>query len=57
MTEHFKWISSDALAIKALEKMEEEPKKLITILPVLDQDQKVQGLIRMHDILQAGLKA
>lgn len=57
MTKNFKWISSGELAIKALEKMEEDPKRLVTILPVLDQDRKVQGLIRMHDILQAGLKA
>ena len=57
MTENFKWISSSELAVKALEKMEEEPKRLVTILPVLDQHKKVQGLIRMHDILQAGLKA
>jgi signal-transduction protein with cAMP-binding, CBS, and nucleotidyltransferase domain len=34
--------------------MEENPKQPITVLPVLTRG-KVVGLIRMHDILQAGL--
>ncbi len=40
------------LAIDAMRLMEN--KNLITVLPVLDQE-KVIGLIRMHDIIQAGL--
>ena len=47
-------ITSDALAIHALKQMEEDPKRLITALPVVDQTE-LKGLIRMHDILQEGL--
>lgn len=57
MVSNFKWIKEDVLAVKALEKMEEDPKKLITVLPVLAEDKTVKGLIRLHDILQAGLKS
>lgn len=47
-------ISSDILALDALRCMEEDPARLITILPVVEQG-SVVGLLRMHDILQAGL--
>lgn len=48
-------ITKEHLAIDAMKKMEANPARLITVLPVLD-NMKVIGLIRMHDILQAGLK-
>ena len=56
MTETAKAINEDDLASKAMEEMEKDPKKLVTILPVLDKEKKVLGVIRMHDILQEGLK-
>lgn len=49
-----KSISSDQLALEAVKKMEEDPARLITVLPVLEQG-RVIGLIRMHDILQKEL--
>jgi len=54
MTASPKTISHEKMAVDAIYTMEEEPKRLITVLPVL-QGMKVVGLIRMHDIIQAGL--
>lgn len=54
MTPLPKCISPDKLAFEAVQKMEEDPACLITVLPVL-QGEKVVGLIRMHDILQKEL--
>ena len=54
MTASPKSISSDQLALEAVRMMEEDPARLITVLPVLDQG-RVVGLIRMHDILQKEL--
>lgn len=56
MTVDFKWAAKEDLAVKAMQKMEEDENKLITVLPVLEENRKVVGLIRLHDILQAGLK-
>lgn len=47
-------ISSGLLALDALRRMEEDPSRLVTVLPVIEQE-TVVGLLRMHDILQAGL--
>lgn len=54
MNPHPRYIDSDFLALDALRHMEEDPARLITVLPVLEQG-TVVGLLRMHDILQAGL--
>ncbi len=54
MTFSPKSISAEKLAIDAVHVMEEDLGRLITVLPVL-QGAKVVGLIRMHDIIQAGL--
>ncbi len=54
MTDSFIFIEKHSLAIDAMKKMEE--KKQITTVPVLEND-KVIGLIRMHDIIQTGLKS
>lgn len=54
MTHSPRTTTPDALAIHALKQMEENPKQLITSLPVINQAELV-GLIRMHDILQEGL--
>lgn len=51
MTQSPKSISAEHLGIEAVQKMEEDPSKLITVLPVLERG-RVIGLIRMHDILQ-----
>jgi arabinose-5-phosphate isomerase len=54
MTESPKSISPEKLAFEAVKIMEEDPARLITVLPVLERG-KVVGLIRMHDILQKEL--
>jgi arabinose-5-phosphate isomerase len=43
-----------ALAWHALQQMEADPQRPITVLPVVDQGLLV-GLLKMHDILQAGI--
>lgn len=54
MTPSFIRIYSGALAWEALCLMQKDPKRKVMILPVLDKDNLV-GLIRMHDIVQAGI--
>ena len=54
MTQKAKSISPNVLAVDAAKVMEEDPSRLITVLPVLDKEQVV-GVIRMHDILQKEL--
>lgn len=41
------------LAMQALELMEQSPKRLVTVLPVVEEG-KIVGILRMHDIIQAG---
>ena len=50
-----KWISRNVLAVSALQMMEENPDRLITVLPVLE-DGCVVGLIKLHQLVQAGLR-
>jgi arabinose-5-phosphate isomerase len=47
-------ISKEMLAWDALKFMQKDPKKFVMILPVVD-GQKVVGMLRMHDIVQAGI--
>ena len=51
MTSSPKSIEKGVLAMEAIQKMEEDPSQLITVLPVVEKE-KIVGLIRMHDILQ-----
>ena len=48
-------ISDDTLAIEALAQMERNRRKAISVLPVVAADQRMQGLLRLHDLVQAGL--
>jgi len=50
-----KCIRPDALAWEALQTMEADQKNPITVLAVTDHSDKILGLIRMHDIVQAGI--
>ncbi len=52
MTKNPKAISASSLAVEALELME---KHNITVLPVVDEKGKVQGLVHLHDILKSGV--
>ncbi len=45
-------ISPDALAIKAIELMEQHK---INALPVIDKEKKLVGSLNMHDLLRAGI--
>jgi arabinose-5-phosphate isomerase len=45
---------SDVLAWDALKLMQKDPKRWIMVLPVIE-DEKVVGLIRMHDIIHTGI--
>ncbi len=55
MTKTPKWITKDELAYEAMLEMEKDPKKLITVLPVIEK-KEVVGIIRLHDILQSGIR-
>ena len=48
------YITKENLAIDAMKKMQKDKK--ITVLPVVE-DQKLIGLIRMHDIIESGLSS
>jgi len=55
MTTTATWTTRDILAWQAMKIMQKDPKKWIMVLPVLDEKEKVVGLVRMHDVVQAGL--
>jgi arabinose-5-phosphate isomerase len=55
MTQVPKSISAEALAWDALRLMEADQKHPITVLPVLDERHEVIGILKMHDLIQAGL--
>jgi len=48
-------IEPNALAWKALQEMQSNPSNPITVLAVTDPMEKILGLIKMHDIVQAGI--
>jgi arabinose-5-phosphate isomerase len=52
MTKNPKSVYPDTLAIKALDLMEQYN---ITVLPVVDDEHTLVGLIHMHDIIKAGI--
>jgi arabinose-5-phosphate isomerase len=49
-------VTPEVLAAAALELMERNPRKPISVLPVVEPDQpgRVAGLLRLHDLVQAG---
>ncbi len=47
-------IESTKLAWDALKIMQKDPKRFVMVLPVVEQG-KVVGILRMHDIIQAGI--
>ena len=54
MIEQPKTTHPDILAWEAMKIMEADQKHPIMVLPVLEE-QKVVGLIKMHDIVQSGI--
>ena len=55
MTKTPRTIGPQELAVHALQVMEGDQKKPITVLPVISEDRKVVGIVKMHDIIQSGL--
>lgn len=55
MTVSAKWTTPSQLAWDAMRQMETEPKTAVSVLPVLQDDKKVVGLIKLHDIIQSGI--
>lgn len=49
-------VTDDMLAESALRAMEFNKRRQVTVMPVLDAAEKVVGLLRMHDILQAKIR-
>jgi arabinose-5-phosphate isomerase len=43
------------LVVKALERMEHNRRKPISVLPVVGEQKRLLGLLRLHDLVQAGL--
>lgn len=54
MTRDPRVVAQDVLAYEAMRIMEEDKERPVTVLPVIDNGQVI-GLIKMHDILQAGI--
>jgi arabinose-5-phosphate isomerase len=48
-------ITGDTLAIEALQQMERNRRKAIAVLPVVTGEKTMLGLLRLHDLVQAGL--
>ena len=48
-------VSTDLLAVDAIKRMEHNRRKPISVLPVVDQHDLLLGLLRLHDLVQAGL--
>lgn len=55
MTPHGRTIQADAFVTQAIKVMEGDQKNPIMVLPVVDQDRHVVGLLKMHDIIQSGI--
>lgn len=55
MTKTPRSILSTEMASKALDMMEADQSRPITVLAVVDEEKKIVGIIKMHDILQSGL--
>jgi len=55
MTGSPKSIEMDALAWEALKLMESDQQRPVSVLPVLSSQKEVVGIVKMHDLIQAGL--
>jgi arabinose-5-phosphate isomerase len=55
MVNSAKFIGPNELAWSALKKMEFDQKHPVMVLPVIDDQNKVVGIIKMHDLVQSGI--
>ena len=55
MTKNPRYIGPDLLAYDAMKSMERDQKHPVMVLPVLGKGKNVLGMIKMHDLVQAGI--
>ncbi len=55
MTSNPRTIGPEELVTRALQRMEEDPQRLITSLVVVDDDRRPIGIVHIHDCLRAGV--
>ena len=48
-------VSSELMAVEAIQRMEHNRRKPISVLPVVGEQKRLLGLLRLHDLVQAGL--
>ena len=48
-------VTADLLAVEAIQRMEHNRRKPISVLSVVDEHDSLRGLLRLHDLVQAGL--
>ena len=48
-------VAPELMAVEAIQRMEHNRRKPIAVLPVVNSDGVLQGLLRLHDLVQAGL--
>jgi len=55
MTPRPRTIAPEALVTRAIQRMEEDPGRLITCLMIVDGESRPVGIVHMHDCLRAGI--
>jgi arabinose-5-phosphate isomerase len=48
-------VPPDLRAVAALDRMEQDPQRSLSVLPVQQADGSLAGLLRLHDLVRAGL--
>ena len=48
-------VHAGLMAVEAIQKMEHNRRKPISVLPVVNKEGQLEGLLRLHDLVQAGL--
>ena len=48
-------VHAELMAVEAIQKMEHNRRKPISVLPVVNAEGQLEGLLRLHDLVQAGL--
>jgi arabinose-5-phosphate isomerase len=48
-------VTAELMAVDAIQRMEHNRRKPISVLPVVNASGELEGLLRLHDLVQAGL--
>jgi len=48
-------VTSDLMAVDAIQRMENNRRKPIAVMPVVNNNGVLEGILRLHDLVQAGL--